>query len=415
MRSYIAAFLGSFLLFAPVAFAADVSFTGSGYLQLNSLSGTPTAVMNVGEIITSIAVTGNTIALPVGAGATVGFTSATKMDVSVSPTAFFTLYESCSSSGTTWSAKSTADAIATVTFTLSAPGSCPGGGTGGGGSSGGGGGSSGGGGGSAAAVVALASAPAASPVPALISKLISAGFSRGLALGARGEDVGRLRWLLGLSDDSNVFDEALKEKLLAFQLKHKIVNSASDEGAGVLGPKTRAAILKLYPNKQAVVLVPNPDAKGAAQRVELQKRLNDLKVLVATLASQKKLAVPAPAAPAVAQPSPVAQAVSPVFNGNFGLGARGNDVNRLQQLLGVDPTGYYGNLTRQAVLKFQLENGVVKSEADQGAGRIGPATRAKLGEVFGGKKAVAPVTPATSTLTPANKQALQSQIDALKA
>src|SRR3989344_4046275 len=98
-------------------------------------------------------------------------------------------------------------------------------------------------------------------------------------------------------------------------------------------------------------------------------------------------AVIAPTIPAatVAKPSAVAQAVSPVFNKDLGLGSKGEDVERLQKLLAQDTsvylegliTGYFGNLTVQAVKNFQSKYGISQ------VGRVGPQTRAKLAEIFG--------------------------------
>ena len=58
----------------------------------------------------------------------------------------------------------------------------------------------------------------------------------------------------------------------------------------------------------------------------------------------------------------------------------GDDVKKLQALLiehgylakGLN-TGYYGDVTKTAVLKFQLEKGIVEIPgSDTGAGRVGP-------------------------------------------
>lgn len=38
-------------------------------------------------------------------------------------------------------------------------------------------------------------------------------------------------------------------------------------------------------------------------------------------------------------------------------------------------TGFYGSLTREAVLRFQLDNGIISSSAAGGAGEVGPRTR----------------------------------------
>ncbi len=110
--------------------------------------------------------------------------------------------------------------------------------------------------------------------------------------------------------------------------------------------------------------------------------------------------------PFVAQPSAVALAVSPVFNRTLQFGMVGEDVKRLQELLNSDPetlvavsdagspgneTDFFGNLSRRAVGKFQLKYSVIASEEDNGYGIVGPRTRAKLAEVFGGQIGPAPI------------------------
>lgn len=78
-------------------------------------------------------------------------------------------------------------------------------------------------------------------------------------------------------------------------------------------------------------------------------------------------------------------------------------MTRLQELLKTDPeiypdglvTGYYGSLTRVAVRKFQQKYGLSV------VGRVGPQTRAKLQEVFGGvttPSLPSPVSPAASSV-----------------
>jgi len=69
---------------------------------------------------------------------------------------------------------------------------------------------------------------------------------------------------------------------------------------------------------------------------------------------------------------------------------RSEEVRRLQvilQMIGcfpdsVDATGYYGTITKQAVLKFQLEWEVIDNEDSSGAGRLGPLSREMLNEVI---------------------------------
>ena len=136
-----------------------------------------------------------------------------------------------------------------------------------------------------------------------------------------------------------------------------------------------------------------------------------------------------PKASSVAQPSPVAQAVSPVFNKDLAKGAKNDDVKRVQQLLAQDKeiypegltSGFYGKLTENAVRKFQVKYGVIKSANDPGNGKLGPKTRAKLKEVFGEEMAatpapvLAPKQSATAPLSESQKSAIQVQVlDLLK-
>ncbi|HBT81335.1 TPA: hypothetical protein DEB04_01250 [Candidatus Giovannonibacteria bacterium] len=73
------------------------------------------------------------------------------------------------------------------------------------------------------------------------------------------------------------------------------------------------------------------------------------------------------------------------------------EVTKLQTLLASDKsvypegliTGYFGNLTREAVRRFQAKYGISQ------VGRVGPLTRAKLAEIFGaGQTPSAVPTPA---------------------
>jgi len=88
---------------------------------------------------------------------------------------------------------------------------------------------------------------------------------------------------------------------------------------------------------------------------------------------------------------------SAVFTSGLAVGDDNADVMRLQQLLnsnsetrvaasGVGSAGnettYFGSLTEQAVQKFQVKYGVA-GPGEPGYGYVGPATRAKLLEVFG--------------------------------
>lgn len=80
------------------------------------------------------------------------------------------------------------------------------------------------------------------------------------------------------------------------------------------------------------------------------------------------------------------------LNRRLSVGSSGEDVRALQEALASMPdmypegtvSGYFGSLTKAAVAKFQMKYGIVSSSSDAGYGSVGPMTRAKLHEVFGG-------------------------------
>lgn len=109
-----------------------------------------------------------------------------------------------------------------------------------------------------------------------------------------------------------------------------------------------------------------------------------------------------------AQPSPVAQIVSPVFNTTLRYGMTSGDITRLQELLATDSeiypegivSGWFGALTKKAVQKFQAKYGIVSSgdEDTTGYGLVGPATRAKIQEVFSQAQPAAPAVAQPSAV-----------------
>jgi peptidoglycan hydrolase-like protein with peptidoglycan-binding domain len=76
-----------------------------------------------------------------------------------------------------------------------------------------------------------------------------------------------------------------------------------------------------------------------------------------------------------------------MFTRNMYRPMSGEDVKRLQGLLGVSPqSGYFGFVTEAAVQNFQCKYNILcAGDPDStGYGVVGPKTRAKLNEVFGG-------------------------------
>lgn len=140
-----------------------------------------------------------------------------------------------------------------------------------------------------------------------------------------------------------------------------------------------------------------------------------------TTTTTAKPAAPAITTPVVTMPvvQPTRVVVSPLTS-EINPGARNDEVMKLQELLAQDPTiypegtvsGFYGPKTTAAVKKFQAKYGLPT------VGRVGPATLAKLNEIFGETTTIAqPTTPSVQSQT-ANQiqsqiQAIQQQIGAL--
>ena len=96
---------------------------------------------------------------------------------------------------------------------------------------------------------------------------------------------------------------------------------------------------------------------------------------------------------------PMPVSVSAIFSTNIIFGMTSPDVKRLQQLLAQDASiypgglasGYFGPATKAAVQRFQVKYAIAKA-GESGYGSVGPKTRAKLLEVFGGSFVVPQVS-----------------------
>ena len=180
----------------------------------------------------------------------------------------------------------------------------------------------------------LGIAAAASGSASVASSAKAARFAVLLKQGSKHADVSRLQRLLGV-EPTGYFGALTRAAVEAFQLKHSIAKRG-DAGFGLVGPMTRAKLNELGSDSLA--------------------------------ASASSLA---PGAPANA-----------LFSVRLAQGSRGADVKRLQSLLGVESSGYFGALTRAAVEALQLKYGIA-NPGNEGFGTLGPKTRAKIGEVFG--------------------------------
>ena len=131
-------------------------------------------------------------------------------------------------------------------------------------------------------------------------------------------------------------------------------------------------------NVDGNVVKPDPNV------VAMKSALDTLIAQLAALTSSKTQAPPVPAATstvATTTQEVPAEPVAPprfIFKKDLKQGSRGEEVNQLQSLLIArkmlfgEPTGYFGILTKTALITFQEELGL------PGVGTVGPKTRAIL-------------------------------------
>ncbi len=172
----------------------------------------------------------------------------------------------------------------------------------------------------------------------------------GLRRGNRGSDVRQAQKLLrflgfyrGRTD--GIFNAHLRESVIAFQLKSGVVGNASDAGVGTIGPATQTAILHAWKMK---IVAMKTEGIVTKMRIASSVRFDAL------------------------LPSKV-----------LASGDHGRDVRVLQTFLrdrgylaSKDTTGTFGERTKTALLRYQMDAKIVASAETHGAGVFGPATKA---------------------------------------
>lgn len=208
--------------------------------------------------------------------------------------------------------------------------------------------------------------------------------SAGLGKDSTGDAVvslQRMLWELGYYDAylTGEYDTLTMDAVFAFQLANGVVTSDREAGAGYFGAKTMAAmksvtnrkmsVLEDYP-KEAQVWVPAkrilPEIASlqAPEYSEERQELHFNDIVLNKNVVQEKLVV------------------------ELDIRDENDQVAVLQKILinggylasGLD-TGYFGDQTEEAVLKFQIEKGIISSALDAGAGRVGPKTREVLNAI----------------------------------
>ncbi len=175
----------------------------------------------------------------------------------------------------------------------------------------------------------------------------------GLRRGSRGKNVQELQRTLrylgfyrGRTD--GMYGKAVIDAVTAFQLDRKVILTKNIVGAGMVGTKTSTAII------------------AAWRTAQIRQRMTTLMLRLTIADRIKSTLVPAQS----------------LAKGDSGKGVRSLQVSLSE--LGYFPkdqvqgSAHFGELTKSALIQYQLEHGIIRSEKDKMAGNCGPATRSAL-------------------------------------
>lgn len=186
-------------------------------------------------------------------------------------------------------------------------------------------------------------------------------FAKTFGAGTTGEDVTLMQKTLQelgyfTKEPNGVYDDDTVTAVYTFQIENEIIKTQNDQGAGYFGPRTSALLASKIqtPQNQNEKEKAVTEAKG----VRIMENYSDL----------------------MEKPH--------LFTQTLSLGDANNEVTALQEelqklgYLRIAPTGTYGEVTEHAVFKLQQATGILKNKTDQGAGVVGPSTRAYLNDII---------------------------------
>ncbi|MDD3861524.1 MAG: peptidoglycan-binding protein [Candidatus Gracilibacteria bacterium] len=176
--------------------------------------------------------------------------------------------------------------------------------------------------------------------------------------GVKGENVRELQEELRRlnfyrTEPTGIYDKITEHAVFKFQQSQGIVSDQDEIGAGIFGPKTRQELNEIIASR------------------------NERRVLIAQASTGK---------PSEVKPSDASGKT--FIASELDYGTTSSDVVKLQSILkekgyfaSSSFSEYYGVETREAVVNFQKDNGIISSESDKGAGRVGPSTLKILNSV----------------------------------
>lgn len=200
-------------------------------------------------------------------------------------------------------------------------------------------------------------------------------FEKDLSLGDQGQEVTRLqkelkKFNLLRIDPTGYYGEVTQNAVFKFQQRKGILTLKTDHGAGIFGPQTRNHLNTLLGYRA------NNNQKIATRTAAFNNK-NTTVSRVATIPESKKETEKT-------QPKTI-KTSSSTFNEQLTYGSQGKQVVLLQKALadlgffqGGLFTDYFGEETTKAVIAFQLDHGIIRDKNEDGAGQVGPQTRAAL-------------------------------------
>lgn len=208
-----------------------------------------------------------------------------------------------------------------------------------------------------------------------------ASLAIGMGKHSRGDEVYQLQqmlWELGYYNGAlnGDYDDLTIDAVYEFQKATGVLQNNWDQGAGYFGKKTHEALAAAIDQKlKKVAMYPKEKQAWVPAKVELPQ--------LAALSLNAPRSSRSLVFDLAFEPS-----AKGLFHADISMYQQGADVRKLQTVLieegflasGLN-TGYFGGQTKSALIAFQLERGVIASESELGAGRVGPGTRAVLNAI----------------------------------
>lgn len=192
------------------------------------------------------------------------------------------------------------------------------------------------------------------------------------------EELSNLNYYKG--EFTGVYDDLTEHAVFKFQQGQGIVEDENSSGAGICGPATRSRLNEIIGSRNyTTILIAQTTANAQnyvaeAAEVPVPDKSDSIVVEDIDFSFSDGFEANVEEIPYLA------------YELNFGV--VDSEVEKLQKFLKDQGyfsspfiTDYYGEKTFDAVLKFQIDHGIVVGEGENGAGRVGPSTLELINEL----------------------------------